>query len=365
MMSKIHPAAALTAAIPMPRKVFRDTAFTESAALQNLQDCEFINCHFGSITLQQANWSGLKFERCRFQSVNFAGCELNDCHFAQCELVDCHWHAGRCQRCTSQQSVWRQCEFHYHHSKAMTFQGGQWQSIILNTCLSEHWNLIQIPITQLQLLHGSAHDWNICQCEFQNGCWQDIEIQRQVASECRFKHVVLGHRHGPGQTWYQCQWLQCQLNELTLEGGSFHRNQFDACNFAASHFRHTVLVESQFSQCCLAGFYAEAIQGEKLQLSACSLDASRWSHCWLQQSEFHHCVGESSDFSYSDLRAAHLSGLPDNTLLTDARRFGATPAASVENEPALKAIADWHQTCRPGPDHLHTSLAIKGTSKYV
>jgi uncharacterized protein YjbI with pentapeptide repeats len=328
----------------------------------------FTDCHFSELMLDDVYWSGLIFQNCQLSHLHFKNAVLSDCQFIDCKFTDCLFQEGNCQGWFSQKSDWLNCEFRQVKSQKLTFQGGEWQAVLLQECDSQHWNLINMQVTGLQVKGGWARDWNLCQSALSDCTWQETTLLRQVAGECQLSGVTLKDLSGLAPVWFACLWQQSDLSNLTLIGGSFHRNRFEACDLSASRFTGTVMCEAILQQCRLDSSRFERIQGQKMALHACSLTQSDWSHASLQQASFSQCVGENARFTSADLRGAQLTDLPASADFTQAKLHGATPASLAKcqsADPLLDAIANWYANQQPGPSNTRSALMTTGASRYV
>jgi uncharacterized protein YjbI with pentapeptide repeats len=356
------------AKLPPPKTRVSGQRFATSSSVIPLRDHHFTDCRFSGLELVDAQWSGLIFQQCEFTALHFKNAVITDCHFIDCRLTDCRFDDCQCQDWVSQKTDWLRCNFQRVQSQTLSFQGGEWQSLSMLDCESEHWNILKLDVMELRVKGGYASDWNICQSTLSKCSWRDTALIRQVAGECQLSAISLKNLSGLAPVWFACHWQQSDLRDLRLNGGSFHRNHFAHCDFGSSHFTGTVMCEAIWQECQLNATRFERIQGQKIEMHGCSLTNSDWLSASLQHSIFSHCYGENIHFTASDLRGAQLSGLPNTTHISLTRVHSADsvpPATEPPSEPVLDAIADWYTSVQPGPSHLRSELMTLGASRYV
>lgn len=358
----------LLSTVPADKQRFTNQHFNSPAEILHRQDCHFSDCAFSNMTLDHADWSGLIFERCEINSLHFQAASLRDCHFIDCCITNCQFSDSTCQEWNSQHTRWQRCSWQQSRSEMMSFQQGEWQEIGLQQCDSRHWNLIELQVEQFDLQGGSASDWNLCKCQLTRSRWCEVTLQRQVAAECQLVAVQLINIAGETPVWFACAWAQSDLSELTLTGGSFHRNHFSHCNFSQSQLTGTILAEAQLTHCNLQKVNSSRVQAQKTAFHQCSLSGSVWTNDHLPQAVFEQCEGNDAQFIACDLRGAQLAGLPATARLIQSQLHSAAGLpedVSVSRDPLLDAITAWYHDVQPGPERLRHLLKATGASRYV
>ncbi|WP_455845878.1 pentapeptide repeat-containing protein [Pantoea agglomerans] len=356
------------AALPEAKRIVSQAHYERFSELTHLCNHHFTDCVFTTLKLDQAEWSGLVFERCEFTHITWQNSRLADCHFIDCRFAHCRFEESECNEWISHKSHFEHCEWLRARSRKLMFQDGRWQDLNITDSVSENWNVVNLSIVGFNLRAGQACDWNLCRSTLANCHWQDVLLQRLVTGECLLDSVRLERICGVAPVWFACHWQECELSGLHLTGGSFHRNHFRLCDLNATHFLGTVMCEATLDACLLDAAHLEGIQGQHMRIQSCSLTESHWSQAHLQQAVFDSCTGENCNFTAADLRGANLSGLPESACLFQVRLHSAQDVlehAVSDPEPHLDEIACWYSSVKPGPTRLRSELMTTGASRYV
>ncbi|QZY93071.1 pentapeptide repeat-containing protein (plasmid) [Pantoea dispersa] len=356
------------AVLPEAKRIVTHMRYEQASELTHLCNHHFTDCAFTILELDEAEWSGLVFERCEFTHITWKNSGMADCHFIDCRFVHCRFEGSDCTEWISHKCHFEHCEWLRTQSRKLLFQDSQWKNLNIRDSISEHWNAVNLNMDGVHLHGGQACDWNLCRSTLVNCHWQDVLLQRFVTGECQLNAVRLEHICGVAPVWFACHWQGCDLSGLHFIGGSFHRNHFRLCDLNATRFSGTVMCESTLDACLLDAAHFEGIQGQHMRIQSCSLTKSHWAQAHLKHAVFDSCIGENCTFTAPDLRGANLAGLPCSACFTQARLHsaqGVTEHAASVPEPHLDEIARWYANVQPGPTHLRYELIATGASRYV
>lgn len=356
------------AALPAAKRAISHKRYDSLSEITCLHNLHFTDCQFTAFTVPGAQWSGLTFERCEFSHLVFENARLADCRFIDCRLIHCRFEESECSEWISHKTLWQDCEWRRASSRKLTFQDGLWQDIRILDSISEHWNTVNVGISELHIQGGQACDWNLCRSTLEHCHWLDVMLARLVAGECKLYGIRLQRIYGLAPVWFACHWQASDLSRLQLTGGSFHRNHFTHCDLSAGHLQGTVMCEVTLDTCVLDATRFEGIQGQHMRLNSCSLTNCGWAQAHLQHAGFYLCKGENCDLTGADLRGSLLTGLPDTANLSQARLHsaqGVSERTASPPEPQLDAIASWYASVQPGPERLRSTLISTGASRYV
>jgi len=119
----------------------------------------------------------------------------------------------------------------------------------------------------------------------------------------KFEKIDFRETELPAGSYEECQFLNCNLNNVDLSGMIFVSCTFDGCDASLVKLKNTSLQEVKFVNCKLLGVQFSDCRKFLLELDFenCMIKLSLFSGMKLKNRHFKNCNLQEADFSEADL----------------------------------------------------------------
>ena len=128
-------------------------------------------------------------------------------------------------------------------------------------------------------------------------------MQKNYTASQQFENIDFTASTLPFGDFEQCQFIQCNLNEVDLNDFTFINCEFIECNLSLAKINGTSFQDVNFSNCKMIGFNLESANkfGLKVKFNHCTINDSSFYEIQLSKTHFKNCSLVHVDFAYANL----------------------------------------------------------------